>query len=481
MLQNAAKCSKMQQNAEICVITFFACCTFDAHKNQIMPVRYLNGLGLVAAGKRNISAGLEFDKYFSKPLLADPFLSYAGTTTDTIKFMADIIKNTTEQTAQIARVLNTGNREKTLKKIFDFIFTHIQYQPDAPHEEQLRSPNRSWTDRKNGVDCDCYSIFIGSILSNLKIPFVLRMVKIGGKSHFQHVYVVVPKTTYKTNLSRADYWAIDPVLDTFNEEHPFTDNYDLFMQPVRYLNGNTLAGLQGNPLNFKKYYYSPEAIAGVKKGYTLFGITTYIDGINEQVTIYESANLEGLGDVGLGFIQKIWGGIKKVGSMLKNSKALKAIAYKKDENGERTVKRKIFNLRNKPQEREPNMEQMQPIQAQVSANPNTPVSNNINDTINNGMGFDQIMNTVKTITNPDMQQRLMDAELKANKGLTTEEARTIAQDTAKAQRSDIVNDVLNQLDRVKTAGFMTPQNMMMGALALGFVYMALKNQRQPAY
>ena len=108
---------------------------------------------------------------------------------------------------------------------FAVVFSHLQYKPDDPVNEELRRPKRAWADRVTGVDCDCYSIFIGSILSNLNIPFALRMVKINNKPYFQHVYVVVPKSGKRNELeSRSSYFVVDPVLDTFNEEHPFTGN-----------------------------------------------------------------------------------------------------------------------------------------------------------------------------------------------------------------------------------------------------------------
>jgi|GEM_PF-6106407 len=50
-----------------------------------MQVRYLNGgLGLVASGNRKIKPGNEYNKYFGPPKREDKYLSYAGTTGDTI-------------------------------------------------------------------------------------------------------------------------------------------------------------------------------------------------------------------------------------------------------------------------------------------------------------------------------------------------------------------------------------------------------------
>lgn len=219
---------------------------------MMTPIKYLNGLGVVADKKRNIRSGAEYDKYFPRPSFSDPYLSYAGTVHDTLSFMGDIIKKTLSDTKRIAPILRGATLQQTCNNIFNFVFNHIQYKPDNPKEEELRRPSRTWHDRKTGADCDCYSIFIGSILSNLKIPFALRMVKIKNRSYFQHVYVVVPKDGKQFSLSsRYSYFVIDPVLNTFDEEHPFTGKKDNFMQPIKYLNGyaNGLNGFANAPKN----------------------------------------------------------------------------------------------------------------------------------------------------------------------------------------------------------------------------------------
>ena len=73
--------------------------------------------------------------------------------------------------------------------------------------EQLRRPATTWKDRKTGVDCDDYTIFIASILYDLGKPFEFRITKYS-KPNYQHIYLIVP-------LKNKEYVTIDPVLVSF--------------------------------------------------------------------------------------------------------------------------------------------------------------------------------------------------------------------------------------------------------------------------
>lgn len=181
-------------------------------------------LGLVPSGRRYIKSGAEYDKFFDTDevegdeveLMAD------GDVYDTLRLMKKMVRTTLTQTEKIAQKLKGSSREETCRNIFNFIYNHIQYKKDNPMREQLRTPIRTWKDRRSGVDCDCYSIFISSILTNLKIPHAFRMAAYGGD--WQHVYVVA-----------GDY-IIDPVVSRFNYETPYQKKHDT-MSKVTMLNG----------------------------------------------------------------------------------------------------------------------------------------------------------------------------------------------------------------------------------------------------
>ncbi|MGQ1786342.1 hypothetical protein [Saccharicrinis sp. GN24d3] len=472
----------------------------------MQPIKYLNGLGVVASGKRTLKDGTRYDKYFAPPKRQDKYLTYAGNTNDTIGFMAEIIKNTLADTKAIAPVLKGSDLRTTLDNIFSFVFDHIQYKPDDPQNEELRRPVRAWGDRITGVDCDCYSILIGSILSNLNIPFALRMVKIGGKSYFQHVYVVVPKNGRRNGLTTGDYYTVDPVLDTFNEEHPFTGKYDLFMQPIKYLNGvpsASLNGLQGSNIDL---YYSEEAAETPQENVIFFDGLDYYDRANVP-GINGLNGLQGLN--GLGFLKKIWGAVKTAGKVIKKigGKTLKKIVHKKD-----GTKRGVFKLFSKKDKNAQGA--MQPMQsrglspvsvtAPKSLTPiGTPGTSNasvspkdmidIAKNMDNSMGVDSILNLTRAML-PDntMVAQLIDAKAQAtaaaNKGVSPLETRLMASDAAKAQTAEAkVMAAENKADMLQTmysmnqgkqAGFSlnNPMSMLMigGVLLTGMMLLRPK-------
>ncbi len=200
-------------------------------------------LGLTAKGKRKIAPGKQFETFFPKPVNTDPILKKDGSVKDTVSFCEDIVKKTLGDTKQIAQYLKRPQLKDTCKAIFDFFYQHYQYQLDKTGVEQLRRPARAWQDRGNsnggGVDCDCFSISVSSILINLGIPHSFRIVKMYGRDFYQHIYVVVPKFKGADMKIRCNYYVIDPVLDKFDHEAPdITKKTDKPMtMPIQYLNG----------------------------------------------------------------------------------------------------------------------------------------------------------------------------------------------------------------------------------------------------
>lgn len=192
-------------------------------------------LGLVATGKRSIKAGTQYDSYFTSEVAGkEVILLDDGDVYDTLGQMKKIVAQTLSQTTKISRELKGSTLEQTCRNLWNFLYTHVQYKKDHPLREQLRTPARTWKDRKTGVDCDCYSIFISSVLTNLKIPHSFRMA--GYKGDFQHVYVIVPKNG-KTASSRDQYFVIDPVVNQFNFEASFSKKHDQKMSTVSMLHG----------------------------------------------------------------------------------------------------------------------------------------------------------------------------------------------------------------------------------------------------
>ncbi len=187
--------------------------------------------------KRHISSGDQFSDLIPPSISRDTVVVGAGKAQlqDTLHLMRKMIKETLEDTKQLSQELKGHSVADTCKHIWNFVYGHIQYKMDAIGIEQVRRPSRTWADRTVGVDCDCYTVFIGSILTNLGIPFSMRVTKYGGKQHFQHVYPIVPVP--------GGHITIDCVTDSFDHEVPYSEKKDIRISDSRVI--KNLSGLSG--------------------------------------------------------------------------------------------------------------------------------------------------------------------------------------------------------------------------------------------
>ena len=187
----------------------------------------------ITSGQRPIRDGKQYDRYFPKPEERDRVIIKDGEVDDTVELMEKVVHKYLTDTTRIAPTLKRNTIEATCKAIYDFVYNHVQYKLDKRGLEQLRRPARSWAERRTGVDCDCMSIFVSSILTNLKIPHSFRITRYSA-DHWQHVYVIVPD-------NNGGYINIDAVVSPFGYEKPFTDKMDYTMS----LNGINVAVLSG--------------------------------------------------------------------------------------------------------------------------------------------------------------------------------------------------------------------------------------------
>lgn len=170
-------------------------------------------LGYVASGKRKIQPMGEYAQLVEKGTGSREILMPDGSVDDTVGLMKQMVAKYGYQVKKLAKKLlaeagGNPNSPKFYKRIFDFCYTHIQYKEDEQGIEQLREPAKSIKDAVSGIDCDCYSILVASLLKEggctKKIDF--KVIKINNGAHFQHIYVIV------------DNYIIDPVVDDFNSE-----------------------------------------------------------------------------------------------------------------------------------------------------------------------------------------------------------------------------------------------------------------------
>jgi hypothetical protein len=177
---------------------------------------------------RNIKNGNQYNKYFSYAACKSSMVGH-GDTTYTLELMAKGVVEYQHQTKKIATILQQGSVPETVENIYNFLYNHLQYSADG-YQQDLRTPDCSWSSRKLGIDCKSYSVFAGCILYNLNIPFKFRKItQASSPDVFSHVYVVV------------DYKNTELIIDAtkqVNVEPNYIQKFDMAVNlPHNWLNG----------------------------------------------------------------------------------------------------------------------------------------------------------------------------------------------------------------------------------------------------
>ena len=196
-----------------------------------------------AQHQRPIRDGSQYDGLFPRAEGRNQTVKADASLADTLKLIPGVVRSHGWQAAKIARALAGPDVRSTCRNTWEFCYHHIQYHKDEEGSEQIRSPARAWSDRVAGIDCDCYTTLVSSILSNLSIPHKLRIAKYPNPDDpdpdFQHIYVIVPQAQ--------GHITIDPVTDRFDYEVPFLETKDIDMK-LQFLNGPPGTGLDNDDL-----------------------------------------------------------------------------------------------------------------------------------------------------------------------------------------------------------------------------------------
>lgn len=262
----------------------------------------------IRSGERPIAPGNGYDALFPRPDRRDRTLVRDGEVGDTLELMRRVVWTYRDDTRGLAPLLRHPGLEETCRAIWAFIYGHIQYRLDKKGLEQLRRPARTWQERRQGVDCDCMSIFASSVLLNLGIPHAFRVTRYASP-HWQHVYVIVPRPG-------GGHHVIDGVLSRFDHEKPYADkmDYDMDMKGIdvavlsgpddldggafayrnlldtrrALLEGPALAAVLGDPeglarmLDYAIRYFNTE-----RRGAALALLARHEDLLNAQSGVYE--------------------------------------------------------------------------------------------------------------------------------------------------------------------------------------------------
>jgi hypothetical protein len=179
-----------------------------------------------AKRKRPIQDGAQYDYLFKAAKLGNRSIHWKTDIKDTLNFIPKVVEDEVEFALPLAKTLQGKTDLETARRIWDFVYWHIQYEYDEEGKEQIRSFLRSWHDRFRGCDCDDYTTFISTILMALEIPHFYRVTKYWDEfgevsKTYQHIYPVMLS-------NQGDEIIIDDVMETFNEEAVYAEKWDFY-------------------------------------------------------------------------------------------------------------------------------------------------------------------------------------------------------------------------------------------------------------
>lgn len=149
-------------------------------------------------------------------------------TSDIIKEILSTYNTSKTQTKEFSKYVQDDNILETCKNIWNFIKDNIPYKEDPLFYQYIKTPSATWALKI--ADCKSYSIFIASLLYNLKIPFKFRFTSYSENKNITHVYIVVP--------TKENEIIIDCVLPQFNTEKQYKFKKD-YMTGIYKVSGTT--------------------------------------------------------------------------------------------------------------------------------------------------------------------------------------------------------------------------------------------------
>lgn len=153
----------------------------------------------------------DYDSIIPKPKNQQFIAAYGGVS-ETIPLMVSIVSESVNALKPLANKLFSSSKKQSAYNVWHFIKINIKYKPDTFGKEQLRYPERIWSERHLGVDCDDYAIFAATLLSAMGYSPKFKLVK------FWDAIKQQPKSSYGHVYVQLDEYAIDPVMHLFDRE-----------------------------------------------------------------------------------------------------------------------------------------------------------------------------------------------------------------------------------------------------------------------
>ncbi len=151
-------------------------------------------------------------------------------TNDIIELVQDVVSENAKDTAGFAQMFPAT--VAGLKQLFDFVHASFTYVEDPAGSQWVQTPAYLWQSKRG--DCKSYTVFISSILQNIRVPHLIRYVAYG-TSQYRHVYPVA--LLDGKELPMDVVWRKQEG-GAFGQEKPYTKKKDFKMEGL-YKLGNT--------------------------------------------------------------------------------------------------------------------------------------------------------------------------------------------------------------------------------------------------
>ena len=155
---------------------------------------------------------------YNQPEMEEYIISHNQDTDDIISAILNADNNNPALSYDNAVLFMSEDDYKTGLNIFNYIKDNIYYQAEPDSSQTTKTIDRILTDQKG--DCKHYSLFAGSVLKTLGIPYVYRFVSFGDKDDLTHVYIVINPDTNPLYL--------DGVIDEYNTQEPYKYKEDYY-------------------------------------------------------------------------------------------------------------------------------------------------------------------------------------------------------------------------------------------------------------
>lgn len=140
-----------------------------------------------------------------------------------------------KQVEKLAAHLKADSEAQSAFNVWHWLHCNVNYNYDKAGEEEIRTPARTWADRKTGVDCDCLAVFTACLFICMGYRPLFEIVAFHNSPQYSHIYV---------NLNGL---AVDRVLPVFGIRPSLITKKYLMEIPVYHLSGidGCMNGLQG--------------------------------------------------------------------------------------------------------------------------------------------------------------------------------------------------------------------------------------------